>query len=144
MPDEPSRATTSQPPKLTAKRRRKWTPSPSYSAEEKAQAILAVWTERARPAEICRQLGITWISFSQWQERAMEGMLQALQGRVNLANGQALSPRLQALLQKRQPGATQRLRSRLENLQQPSSKPTPLPPAKTPREAPSTQPTQPT
>ena len=104
------------------KSRRKRTPAPSYSAEEKAQAVLAVWTDRARPAEICRQLGITWISFSQWQERAMEGMLQALQGRVNLANGQALSPRLQALLQKRQPGASQRLRHRLENLQPTSSK----------------------
>jgi hypothetical protein len=31
----------------------------------------------------------------------MEGMLQALESRVNLAAGQVLSPRLQALLTKR-------------------------------------------
>ena len=32
----------------------------------------------------------------------MEGMLQALETRVNLAKGQALSPRLQNLLQRQQ------------------------------------------
>ncbi len=75
--------------------------SHNVSAAEKAQAVLAVWTERARPAEVCRQLGVNPITFSQWQDRAMEGMLQALESRVNLAAGQVLSPRLQALLTKR-------------------------------------------
>jgi hypothetical protein len=37
---------------------------------------------------------------SLWQKRAMEGMLQALEPRVNLDKGPALSPRLQALLEK--------------------------------------------
>ncbi len=76
-------------------------PSQQVSAADKAQAVLAVWTERARPADVCRQLGVNPITFSQWQERAMEGMLQALESRVNLAAGQVLSPRLQALLTKR-------------------------------------------
>ena len=76
-------------------------PSHNVSAADKVQAVLAVWTERARPAEVCRQLGVNPITFSQWQDRAMEGMLQALESRVNLAAGQALSPRLQALLTKR-------------------------------------------
>ena len=76
-------------------------PSHNVSAADKAQAVLAVWTERARPAEVCRQLGVNPITFSQWQDRAMEGMLQALESRVNLAAGQVLSPRLQALLTKR-------------------------------------------
>lgn len=76
-------------------------PSQNLSASDKAQAVLAVWTERAKPAEVCRQLGINWITFQQWQDRAMEGMLQALESRVNLAAGQVLSPRLQALLTKR-------------------------------------------
>jgi hypothetical protein len=48
----------------------------------------------------------------------MEGMLQALEGRVNLARGEALSPRLQGLLQKRQRQvSTQQLASRLEQIQ---------------------------
>ena len=76
-------------------------PSHNVSAADKAQAVLAVWTERARPADVCRQLGVNPITFSQWQDRAMEGMLQALESRVNLAAGQVLSPRLQALLTKR-------------------------------------------
>lgn len=82
--------------------RKKKTPTPPHSAPDKVQAVLAVWTERCKPAEVCRQLNIKWITFNQWQQRAMEGMLQALESRVNLAKGEALSPRLQALLQHRQ------------------------------------------
>ena len=92
--------------------------SPGYSAQEKAQAILRVWTERCKPVEVCRELKVNWATFEQWQHRAMEGMLQALEPRVNLAKGQALSPRLQALLLKRQPTtATRKLAERLEQIQ---------------------------
>jgi len=38
---------------------------------------------------------------AQWQKRAMEGMLQALEPRVRLEKGPALSHRLQAMLEKR-------------------------------------------
>jgi hypothetical protein len=82
--------------------RRKRTPQPQPPAQDKVQAVLAVWTERCKPAEVCRQLNINWVTFNQWQQRAMEGMLQALESRVNLSKGEALSPRLQALLQQRQ------------------------------------------
>ena len=68
-----------------------------------------------------------WVTFSQWQQRAMEGMLQALEGRVNLASGQALSPRLQVLLQKRQPAALARLSNRLDQIRQTEVKSTPPP-----------------
>jgi hypothetical protein len=89
-----------------------------YTAQQKAQAILAVWTERCKPAEVCRELKVNWMTFNHWQQRAMEGMLQALESRVNLANGQALSPRLQALLFKRQHShSTQKLAKRLEQIQ---------------------------
>jgi transposase-like protein len=92
--------------------------SPSYSAQEKAQAILRVWTERCKPVEVCRQMNVNWITFQQWQQRAMEGMLQALEPRVNLAQGQALSPRLQALLSRRQQATTTRkIVERLEQIQ---------------------------
>ena len=75
--------------------------SNNYSAMEKAQAVLAVWTERCKAAEVCRQMQINSRAFHHWQNRAMEGMLQALESRVNLAKGEVLSPRLQALLHKR-------------------------------------------
>ena len=67
----------------------------TLSPQEKVQAVLAVWTERCKPAVVCRQLNVNWITFNQWQQRAMEGMLHALENRVNLAKGEALSPRLQ-------------------------------------------------
>ena len=77
-----------------------------------------MWTERCTASEVCRQLHLTWITFQQWQQRAMEGMLQALEPRVNLAKGAALSPRLLALLQKRQTAAnTRKLAQRLEQIQ---------------------------
>lgn len=94
------------------------------SATDKAQAVLAVWTDRCKPAEVCRQLQVNWITFHHWQTRAMEGMLQALESRVNLAQGQVLSPRLQALLQKQQRAVSMsKLASRLEQVQKVASPP---------------------
>jgi transposase-like protein len=107
-------STTSNSPKPKKQR----IPSPNYSAQDKVQAILAVWTERCKPAEVCRQMKINWITFNHWQQRAMEGMLQALEARVNLARGEVLSPRLQALLLNRQrQTSTQKIIQRLEQIQ---------------------------
>jgi len=110
--------------------RRKRPPNPTYSALEKAQAVLAVWTDRGRPVDVCRQLNINYLTFHQWQSRAMEGMLQALESRVNLAQGGALSPRLQELLHKQhRAGSTERLTSRLAQLQQSKVASPPAPPS---------------
>ncbi len=73
----------------------------SYGAVEKCRAVLSIWTERRRPGEICRELSVPWMVLAQWQKRAMEGMLQALEPRVSLDRGPALSPRLQAMLEKK-------------------------------------------
>jgi len=103
--------------------RRKRSPSPSYSALEKVQAVLAVWTDRCKPVEACRQMRVNWVTFQQWQDRALEGMLQALERRVNLNQGAALSPRLQLLLRKQQRAlSTDKLDLRLAHLQPPPSK----------------------
>ena len=92
--------------------------TPSFSAQEKAHAILAVWTEKCRPADVCREMRINYMTFLQWQQRAMEGMLQALESRVNLAKGEALSPRLQNLLHKQQRNiGLAKLSARLEQIQ---------------------------
>lgn len=105
-------ATTREKPE-----RKNRTLAPHHSAPDKVQAVLAVWTERCKPAEVCRQLNINWITFNHWQQRAMEGMLQALESRVNLTKGEALSPRLQALLLNRQRTVTAaKLTSRLEQI----------------------------
>lgn len=103
-----------------------------HSAQDKVQAVLAIWTERCKPAEVCRQMSITWITLHYWQRRAMEGMLQALQTRVNLSKGQALTPRLQALLQHYQSQQNlPRLSSRLKQIQQKKIASSPNEPPKT-------------
>ena len=88
------------------------------TAEEKCRAVLSVWTERRKPGEICRELGVAWTVLSQWQARAMEGMLLALQPRVPLEKTVALSPRLAVLLKRKsQGGAMRGLDRRLARLQ---------------------------
>ena len=106
--------------KETVKRKVRTATSPSgHTAAEKTQAVLAVWTERVKPMEVLKTMGISYVTLQQWQDRAMEGMLQALESRVNLADGAALSPRLKALLQKRQLAAgREKLTTRLERVQE--------------------------
>jgi len=52
-----------------------------YGAVEKCRAVLAVWTERKKASGLCRELGVSASLFSQWQERALSGILEALEPR---------------------------------------------------------------
>jgi transposase-like protein len=88
-----------------------------HTPGEKCRAVLSVWTERRKPGEVCRELGVDWGILKQWQDRAMEGMLLALQPRVQVERGVALSPRLAVLLKKSQAGMMKRLDKRLKKLQ---------------------------
>jgi transposase-like protein len=84
------------------KKRRTPPKESALTASERAQAVLAIWTDRVKITEVVKTLGVTYSTLMQWQERAMEGMLQALEPRVNLSNGAALPPRIRALMDKRQ------------------------------------------
>jgi transposase-like protein len=89
-----------------------------HTAEEKCQAVLTLWTERRKPGEICREMGVAWGVLKQWEDRAMEGMLLALQPRVQVERGVALSPRLAVLLEKNsRVGMMRGLDRRLKKLQ---------------------------
>jgi hypothetical protein len=89
-----------------------------HTAQEKCQAVLTLWTERRKPGELCREMGVAWGILQQWQDRAMEGMLLALQPRVQVERGVALSPRLAVLLEKKsQAGMLKGLDRRLKKLQ---------------------------
>ena len=88
-----------------------------HTSEEKCRAVLLVWMERRKPGEVCRELGVDWGVLQQWQDRAMEGMLLALQPRVQVERGVALSPRLAVLLKKSQAGMMKRLDKRLRKVQ---------------------------
>jgi transposase-like protein len=89
-----------------------------HTAEEKCQAVLTLWTERRKPGEVCREMGVAWGVLKQWEDRAMEGMLLALQPRMPVEKGVALSPRLAVLLEKKsQAGMMKGLDKRLKKLQ---------------------------
>ena len=89
-----------------------------HTAQEKCQAVLALWTERRKPGEVCREMGVAWSVLQQWQDRAMEGMLLALQPRVQVERRVALSPRLAVLLEKKSQTELMRgLDRRLKKLQ---------------------------
>ena len=89
-----------------------------HTAKEKCRAVLSVWTEKRKPGEVCRELGIAWMVLNQWQERAMEGMLLALQPRVAVDKAVALNSRLAVLLERKsKAGAMKGLERRLSRLQ---------------------------
>ncbi len=89
-----------------------------HTAKEKCRAVLSVWTQRRKPGEVCRELGIAWTVLSQWQERAMEGMLLALQPRAAVDKTVALNSRLAVLLERKSKGeAMKELERRLARLQ---------------------------
>ena len=89
-----------------------------HTAKEKCRAVLSVWTERRKPGEVCRELGIAWTVLNQWQDRAMEGMLVALQPRSAVDKAVALNSRLAVLLERKSKGGTMKeLERRLARLQ---------------------------
>jgi transposase-like protein len=98
------------------KRRRKGS---DHTAEEKCRAVLSVWTEKRKPGEVCQELGMAWNLLNQWQERAMEGMLMALQPRVPVTEkAVALNSRLAVLLERKSKrGGMKGLERRLARLQ---------------------------
>src|SRR5512137_2287539 len=98
------------------KRRRKGS---DHTAEQKCRAVLSVWTERRKPGEVCQELGVAWSILNQWQERAMEGMLSALQPRVPaMERTVALNSRLAVLLERKSKrGGMKGMERRLARLQ---------------------------
>jgi hypothetical protein len=99
-----------------------------HTAQEKCQAVLTLWTERRKPGEVCREMGVAWGVLQQWQDRAMEGMLLALQPRVQVERGVALSPRLAVLLEKKSQtelmrGLDRRLKKLQKNIKVPQAVP---------------------
>ena len=92
------------------------------TAHQRVQAVLAIWTERRRPAAVCRELAITPKVLSQWETRALAGMLQALELETRRDAGPALSPKLERLLAQQARDRQKRLarlEQRLTKLQEP-------------------------
>lgn len=73
-----------------------------YNARMKAQAVLMLWNGSRKAAELCREMSISWGVLSQWQERAMEGMLAYLEPKRREEIGTpSLTGRLKELLDRK-------------------------------------------
>ena len=99
----------------------------TYSAQQKCQAVLAVWTGRRRPSEVCRDLNVSTNRLQAWQERAMEGMLNAFETRLRRQEerGPVLADPLQRMLERK----LALLDSRMARLANKSAKAVPEKPA---------------
>lgn len=102
---------------LAGKKMARRKPEP-YDVRTKCAAVLSVWSERRRPAEVCRELGIPWGMLSAWQNRAMEGMLQGLSPKKSPGDRPAaLNPLLEQRLARKlalSPGRANKLQRRLK------------------------------
>jgi hypothetical protein len=92
-----------------------------FSAREKCQAVLSLWTEKRKPSEVYRDLGVTYAILTQWQNVALTGMLRSLEPRVRKEEdrGPALDPKLQKLMEKKaleREGRLSKVQKRLEKL----------------------------
>lgn len=53
-------------------------PMRRFSAKEKSQAVLALWSGRRTSSALARELGVPWGMIRGWEGRALSGMLSAL------------------------------------------------------------------
>jgi transposase-like protein len=49
-----------------------------FSAKEKSQAVLALWSGRRSASRLMKELGVPWGIINTWEKRALTGMLTAL------------------------------------------------------------------
>ena len=86
-----------QPPEAEQKKRR----THLYSAREKAQAVLALWSGRRGPSALTKELGVPWAAINTWEKRALSGMLTALDPTWKQAAQEqpSLPPRVEKLIE---------------------------------------------
>jgi len=79
------------------------TQADKYGAAEKCRAVLAVWTERKKCTALCREMGVSDSLFGHWQDRALLGMLEALEprGTREAEQGPALPEQIRRLLDRK-------------------------------------------
>ena len=88
--------------------------------------MLAAWTEKVSQSEICRQMQINYVTFQHWQERAMDGVLRALENQMRLEDTSVLSPRLRKIIERGRLAPEDRLGRRLQSIQQQRDNPPPV------------------
>ena len=93
-----------------------------FSAQEKCEVVLSLWSERRKPSAIAKEMEITWCQMKQWQEKALTAMLEALKPRTRQEQerGPALGEKLEKMLKKANQRTQQltKLEKRLERIQE--------------------------
>ena len=73
-----------------------------YGVLEKCRAVLAIWTEKKKASVLCREMGVGSSLLWQWQDRALSGMLEALEPRGREGReGPALAQQIKRLLDRK-------------------------------------------
>lgn len=96
----------------------------NITAQAKCEAVLSIWAQLRKPADVCQELDVPWGVVNQWQERAMRAMLESLEPR-QIPRGETpkLPLRLQKMFDRHVEGHQQRLilpkmEARLNKIQQ--------------------------
>ncbi len=97
---------------MTSEVKAKKEPLP-YNAQQRAQAVLSIWTERRRPREVCQELAIRPAVLSHWEKRALAAMVEALGNRGHGRPLLPIDPEKEALQRQRQ-----ELQARLQVMEQ--------------------------
>lgn len=80
----------------------------TYSAKEKSQAVLSLWSGRRSASSLMKAMDVPWAVLNHWEKRALAGMLSALDPTWQQSmQSSALPPRVERLLQQTlEPAAT--------------------------------------
>ena len=71
----------------------------TYSAKEKSQAVLSLWSGRRNASALMKSMEVPWAVLNNWEKRALTGMLRALDPEWQKpAEGSALPPRVERLM----------------------------------------------
>lgn len=74
--------------------------SRTYSAKEKSQAVLSLWSGRRNASALMKELEVPWAVLNNWEKRALTGMLTALDPTWKQpAQGGGLPTRVERLMQ---------------------------------------------
>lgn len=72
----------------------------AFSAREKSQAVLSVWSSRRNTSAVMKELGVPWGMLHDWEKRALAGMVKALDPtwKPEEMSAQKLPPRVERLI----------------------------------------------
>lgn len=87
-----------------------------FDPQQKITAVLSIWTERRTTAQLCQEMDISPALLGQWQNLAIEAMLNALDPKKKDPLP-ALNHRLSRLIEKKLSGSATSLEKRLKALQ---------------------------